>query len=102
MPETLTVFKISRPARTTCVRLGEMSRAAMGMPVLCVVVLDDNGLGNLSATLIDYQELIPQTMALATPPGKGRSHLELRGALWRRLPLASSGRFACALDGREP
>lgn len=36
-------------------RLGEMSSAAMGMPVLCAVVLDDKGLGTLSACLMDYR-----------------------------------------------
>lgn len=47
-----------------------MSRAAMGMPVLCVVVLDDKRLGNLSVTLIDYLDLVPPTMALANRLGK--------------------------------
>jgi len=74
----------------------------MGMPVLCAVVLDDNGLGSLSAWLLEYQEQVPQAIALAKLPRKGHSHLELRGAVWRKPPLRSSGRFACALGGREP
>lgn len=81
VPETLTVFSISRPARTTCVRLGEMSRATIGMPVLCAVVLDDSGLRTLSAYLIEYQAAAPYIMSLVRLLGKGHSYLELRGAL---------------------
>lgn len=38
------VFRISFPPMTACVRCGEISRAAIGIPVLCVTVWDAPGL----------------------------------------------------------
>lgn len=42
--ETRMVLRISFPPMTACVRCGEMSRAAIGMPVLWVTVCDAPGL----------------------------------------------------------
>ena len=41
---TSIVFKISRPAKMACVRDGEISRAAIGMPVLWRVFRAEAGL----------------------------------------------------------
>ena len=43
-PDIWTVFNISRPARIACVLYGEMSRAAMGIPVLWEMLLEGKGL----------------------------------------------------------
>lgn len=42
--ETRMVFRISLPPITACVRCGEMSKAEIGMPVLCVTVWEAPGL----------------------------------------------------------
>lgn len=42
--ETRIVLRISLPAMTACVRWGEMSSAAMGIPVLWVTVWGSPGL----------------------------------------------------------
>ena len=39
---TWMVLRMSRPAKTACVRPGDISRAAMGMPVLCWVFLSED------------------------------------------------------------